>query len=70
MVHVDTASGTVVLNAATVPRVVPLPHSNGKQVVHRASCLGSDLAMIHCKDTPAVVHSLSSWPVGLSARFD
>jgi hypothetical protein len=30
MVHVDPASGTVVLNAATVPRVVPLPHSNGK----------------------------------------
>jgi hypothetical protein len=30
MVHVDPTSGLVVLNAATVPRVVPLPHSNGE----------------------------------------
>lgn len=35
MVHVDTASGTVVLNAATVPRVVPLPHSNGPAAASR-----------------------------------
>jgi hypothetical protein len=32
MVHIDPGTGTVHLNAATVPRVVTLPHSNGKQL--------------------------------------
>jgi len=59
MVHVDTASGTVVLNAATVPRVVPLPHSNGKQVVHTGVVQVVDWAEPHCRNTPALFNSLS-----------
>jgi hypothetical protein len=33
MVHIDACTGTVHLNAATVPRVVNLPHSNGEQLL-------------------------------------
>lgn len=45
MVHVDPASGTVVLNAATVPRVVSLPHSNGE-------LSSSALSASTCADCP------------------
>lgn len=42
MVHIDPCRGTVHLNAATVPRVVTLPHSNGEQL------LGPGMLMTAC----------------------
>lgn len=39
MVCIDPDSGTLCLNAATVPRVVPLPHSNGEQTRAAPACV-------------------------------
>jgi hypothetical protein len=41
MVCVDPDSGTLCLNAATVPRVVQLPHSNGERVLRTAPRVAS-----------------------------
>lgn len=41
MVCVDPDSGTLCLNAATVPRVVQLPHSNGERILRTAPRVAS-----------------------------
>lgn len=38
MVCIDPGTGTLCLNAATVPRVVPLPHSNGEPTLAAPTC--------------------------------
>lgn len=48
MVHIDPATGTVVLNAATVPRVVSLPHSNGEWPAPHRDGLNMSLSQSHC----------------------